>query len=87
MFKQKISNPGHGLNKAMRQIPELFNRAKLDKIFLEHLQYILYPLGKNSTDYIGLRYIPQVSQEQSDQWKKSFYYVCGWLKKNEDIIL
>ena len=87
MFNQTISNPGHGLQKAMRQMPELFNRAKLDQKLLEHLRDIQYPLGTNLIDYIDLRYIPQVSQEQSDQWKKSFYYVCGWLEKNKDIIL
>lgn len=44
MFNQTISNPGHGLQKAMRQMPELFNRAKLDQKLLEHLRDIQYPL-------------------------------------------
>jgi len=86
LFNQKIKNPGHGVMTAIRQIPDLWHRAKLDKLFLEHLANIINPLGATSVDYINVRYIPQSSADLNNEWKKSFDYVCGWLKQNEDVI-
>lgn len=81
MFNQAISNPGHSLLSALRRMPDFYQRARLDKQLLEHLQHLIYPLGPTNIDYISLRYIPQTNQSQAD-WQKSFDYVCGWLEKN-----
>ncbi|MDI1279652.1 hypothetical protein [Methylobacter sp.] len=86
MYNQPIANPSHGLLSALRRMSDISRQAKLDKQFLTHLQKILYPLGSTDIDYISLRYIPQTTQSQED-WQKSFDYVCGWLEKNERILL
>jgi hypothetical protein len=84
MFRQPIKNPNHGLLTALKRMPKLYERARLDKNFIIHLQNIIHPLGATNIDYISLRYIAQSSQSQNN-WKQSFDYVCGWLKKNERI--
>lgn len=81
MFNQPVINPSHNLTTALKRMPNLYKRAKLDHDFLKHLNGLRYPLGATSVDYISIRYIAQTSAEQSD-WKLSFDYVCGWLKKN-----
>lgn len=86
MYNQPIANPSHGLSTAFKRMPDFYKLAKLDKQFLRHLQNIIYPLGSTDIDYISLRYIPQTTQSQED-WQKSFDYVCGWLEKNERILL
>lgn len=85
-YKQDILNPSHGLLAALKGMHDFYKKAVSDKHLLTHLQVILYPLGSMDIDYISLRYIPQTAQSQKD-WKKSFDYVCGWLEKNERIIL
>jgi hypothetical protein len=87
MFNQQIQNPGHSLVTALRHMPKLYQLARSDKQLLKHLNCIIYPFGATSTDYISLRYFCQASQFQHDEWKKSFEYVYGWLKKNEAKIL
>lgn len=86
MYNQPVANPKHGLLTALRRMSDFNNKAKSDSQLLKHLQTILYPLGSTEIDYISLRYIPQTTQSQVD-WQKSFDYVCGWLEKNEKIIL
>ncbi|MEA5420661.1 hypothetical protein VB712_15615 [Spirulina sp. CCNP1310] len=83
MFDQQIKNPEHGLITALRHMPHLYQLAKSNRQFLEHLSRISHPLGASNVDYIGLRYIAQASSVQRDEWKKSFDYVHGWLEKNE----
>ena len=86
MFKQEIKNPSHSLLMAIRHMPDLYDRAKLDNDFLTHLHHIIHPLGATNNNYISLRYIPQSTCSQDD-WKRSFDYVCGWLKTNQGIVL
>ncbi len=86
MYNQPIVNPSHGLLSALRRMSDFSKQAKSDKQFLIHLQKIIYPLGSTDIDYISLRYIPQTTQSPED-WQKSFDYVCGWLEKNERILL
>ncbi|WP_017306759.1 hypothetical protein [Spirulina subsalsa] len=83
MFNQQINNPGHSLTTSLRHMPELFKLAKSDQQLLNHLNCLVYPLGATSVDYISLRYVAQASPIQGNEWKKSFDYVYGWLKKNE----
>ena len=87
MYNQQIQNPGHSLITALRHMPRLYQLAKSDRQLLQHLHCIIYPFGTTSVDYISLRYICQSSQDQHDEWKKSFEYVFGWLRKNEANIL
>ncbi|MFI3190216.1 MAG: hypothetical protein QX190_11725 [Methylococcales bacterium] len=86
MYNQRVENPSHGLLTALRRMSDFHKKAKSDSQLLKHLQTILHPLGSIEIDYISLRYIPQTTQSQED-WQKSFDYVCGWLEKNEKIIL
>jgi len=85
-YNQDILNPSHGLLAALRGMPDFYKKAKTDIRLLKHLHIILYPLGITNIDYITLRYIPQTTQSQ-EEWQKSFDYVCGWLEKNEKIVL
>ncbi|CAK8719001.1 MAG: hypothetical protein D3917_01855 [Candidatus Electrothrix sp. AX5] len=86
MFNQEVKNPGHSLMTALKRMPFLYKRAKLDHNFLKHLQKIIHPFGATSADYISIRYLPQATLRQND-WQQSFDYVCGWLKKNEGVAL
>lgn len=86
MYNQIIENPSHGLLTALRRMPDLYQRAKRDRDFLNHIQKIIYSLDATTIDYIKLRYIPQTSQF-SDNWLQSFNYVCGWLDKNQRSII
>jgi hypothetical protein len=86
LFNQPVGNPGHSLLTALRRMPDLYKKAKLNRNFLEHLHNLLYPLGATSADYISIRYIAHTSNEQRD-WKQSFDYVCGWLNKNAREVL
>lgn len=86
MFNQSIKNPSHDLVKAIELMPDLFMTAKLDARFWLELANIIRPLGSTAPDYISLRYIPQTAQP-IESWQQSFDYVCGWLDKNEKVIL
>lgn len=82
-----IQNPGHSLLSAMRSMPDLYQRARLDKQFLLHLSRIMYPSGATTTDFIALRYRGlQLPQQTFLDWRVSFQYVIGWLHKNEAIV-
>lgn len=85
MYKQAVKNPSHSLVEALRHMPSLYKKAKCDVHFLKHLANILHPLGATSLDYINLRYVA-VTDCASDDWRKSFQYVCGWLEKNRKLI-
>ena len=84
---QAISNPGHSLVSAIRLMPDIYDRAKLDKDFLQHLGRVMHPIGATTTDFVALRYkggrLPAATLAD---WRQSFRYVVGWLKKNEAII-
>ncbi|MDD2776122.1 MAG: hypothetical protein PHU06_09210 [Gallionella sp.] len=86
MFNRPIKNPSHDLVKAIELMPDLFMTAKLDARFWLELANIIRPLGSTAPDYISLRYIPQATQP-TESWQQSFDYVCGWLDKNEKVIL
>lgn len=84
---QPISNPGHSLLSAIRLMPDLYQRAKLDKQFLEHLGRVMHPAGATTMDFIALRYRgTQLPQATHDDWRASFRYVVSWLKTNEAIV-
>jgi hypothetical protein len=84
---QPIPNPGHSLSTAIRSMSDVYDRAKLDKDFLQHLGRVMHPAGATMTDFIALRYRgAQLPAATLTDWKISFKYVVGWLKKNEVII-
>lgn len=84
---QQISNPGHSLASAIKAMPAVYNRAKLDNDFVLHLSRIMHPMGATTMDFIALRYrgVNLASGTLAD-WRTSFKYVVGWLKKNEVIV-
>ena len=86
LFGQPIKNPSHDLLKAIKDMPELYNAARLDGQFLTHLEKIKRPLGSTNPDYVSLRYIPETIESLS-KWQNSFNYICHWLHKNRHIIL
>ena len=81
MFRQTINNPCHSLKSALKHMPDLYKKAKLDKHFLIKLQKIIYPLGDTTIDYISLRYIS--TTEPSQEWEDNFQYILSWLDKNQ----
>jgi len=84
---QPIPNPGHSLAAAIRLMPDVYDRAKLDKDFLQHLGRVMHPVGATTMDFIALRYRgAQLPANALADWQVSFKYVIGWLKKNEVII-
>ncbi|WP_420208936.1 hypothetical protein [Candidatus Electronema sp. JC] len=85
-FKQPVKNPGHGLLTAIKRMSRLYDKAKLDYMFLKHLEKVTHPLGASSMDYIGIRYIAETATCQ-DEWINSFDYVCRWLDKNKGDLL
>jgi len=85
MFKQPISNPSHSLLNALKHMPDIYKRAKLDKNFMMHINKVMYPLGSTMIDYISIRYTPETNSSPED-WHVSFNYVCGWIEKNKEII-
>jgi len=86
MYNQEIKNPNHGLLTAIKRMPELYRKAKLNREFMEHLGNIINPLGASSITYIDIRYHSEPEQLEDD-WKMSFDYVYGWLEKNRKTIL
>lgn len=82
-----IPRTGHGLIGAVRLMQELYDKAKADHLFLNHLNNVTYPAGQTDTDFIALRYSAQNLEGVSLlQWRKSLEYVLGWLKKNEALL-
>ncbi len=86
MYKQEINNPNHSLLTAIKHMPKIYKKAKLNREFMEHLGRIINPLGTSSATYIDIRYYAEPERLESD-WKKSFDYVYGWLDKNKETIL
>lgn len=86
MFNQEIKNPNHGLLTAIKHMRDLYQKAKLNREFMEHLAHIMYPLGASSITYIDIRYHSEPEPLEYD-WKMSFDYVNGWLEKNREAIL
>ncbi len=85
--KQPINNPGHDLFGAIRHMASLHKRAKTDPLFLKHLGRILHPTGATATGFIAIRYSSrEVPPAELAEWKQSFSYVCGWLRKNEEVL-
>lgn len=84
---QPITNPGHSLASAIRAMPDVYDRAKLDRDFLQHLGRVMHPIGATTTDFIALRYRgADLPAGTLADWRESFRYVVGWLKKNEAIV-
>lgn len=82
-----IPNPGHSLLLAMRLMPDLYHRARLDKQFLRHLARVMHPSGATTADFVALRYRGlQLPAQTLGEWRSSFRYVMGWLQKNEAIV-
>jgi len=81
LFDTSIKNPSHRLIEAIQSMPILYDKAKMDAAFLQHLSNIINPLGTSESDYISLRYSSKTEQPL-DGWQKSFNYVCGWLDQN-----
>ncbi|MEK8021017.1 MAG: hypothetical protein VSS75_029455 [Candidatus Parabeggiatoa sp.] len=86
MYNQEINNPNHSLLTAIKHMPDLYQKAKLNRQFMEHLSHIIYPLGASSITYIDIRYYSEPDSLEED-WKMSFDYVNGWLEKNREAIL
>jgi hypothetical protein len=84
---QKISNPGHGLLSAIRLMEGLYKKALADRLFIGHLNQIMFPTGASDMDYITLRYsADELADETRKSWQQSLDYVIGWLKKNEALL-
>jgi hypothetical protein len=88
MRGQPIARPGHGLKSILKQMDKLYQCATSDPLFIKHLDRLMHPLGAPSVDFIELRYSPDdIAPESMKDWKKSFIYVCGWLRKNARVVL
>ncbi len=85
-FDEPIKNPSHRLMEAIQNMSDLYNIAKTDSAFLNHLKIIIKPLGEDSPDYISLRYLSGISHP-TEEWLQSFHYVLGWLDQNKRAIL
>ncbi|MCD0252612.1 hypothetical protein [Xanthomonas campestris] len=82
-----IANPGHGIVQALKMMPDLYKRAKIDPKMLEHLAVVVNPKGTMEVDYISLRYSSkEFSAQALSEWKCSFNYVVGWINKNREVI-
>lgn len=87
-YGRSIERPGHGLMTAIKQMSDLYAKAKSDPSFIQHLNQVMRPVGSTNVDFIDLRYVAQeMSSANLADWQKSLNYVAGWLRKNEEITL
>lgn len=81
-----IPRPGHSLRAALRLLDGLYRKALADPRFLTHLDRVNHPTGASVVDFIALRYSSgDINAASMMEWQKSFDYVLGWLKKNENV--
>jgi hypothetical protein len=57
---QPIPNPGHGLLAALRAMDALHQRAKTDRLFLQHLDKVMHPFGPTEENFIEIRYYADI---------------------------
>jgi len=82
-----IPRPGHSLIGAVKLMSKLHEKARTDPLFLTHLNRVIHPTGATEADYIELRYSAyELGDDSLMDWRKSFDYVLGWLKKNEAML-
>lgn len=65
----------------------IYRKARADQQFLVHLDRVMHPTGATYADFIDLRYAAdELNYNTMFDWRASFYYVLGWLKKNKVLI-
>jgi hypothetical protein len=84
---QPIPRPGHTLIGSLKQMSIIYRKARADQQFLVHLDRVMHPTGATYADFIDLRYAAdELNYNTMFDWRASFYYVLGWLKKNKVLI-
>lgn len=82
-YGKPVERPGHHLLSSVKLMARLYEKARADRLFLEHLDQLMHPVGSRDADFIGLRYSAGgVATETMDAWLTSLKYVNGWLMKN-----
>lgn len=82
--REPILRPGHSLIAGIKLMNVVYRKAKADHVFLTHLDRVMHPKGATDADFIGLRYSAEERSETAmREWRRSFDYVLGWLRKNE----
>jgi hypothetical protein len=82
-YRKPVERPGHHLPSSIKMMARLYEKARADRLFLEHLDQLQHPVGSRDADFIDLRYSgSDVAAGTMDAWQASLKYVSGWLKKN-----
>lgn len=84
---EPIVNPEHGLVRALKDMRNLWVRARRDTLFLRRLNTLIHPLeamhDHRDMTYVSIRYTgAEPDTTQMDAWLEAWRYVIGWLQKN-----